>query len=59
MSTASYLQAQDQQEEQTPLEEITVTGSRIVRQDFTANSPVQTVDQAMFEQTSAVGVETI
>ena len=59
MSTASYLQAQEQQAESAPLEEITVTGSRIVRQDFTANSPVQTVDQQMFEQTSAVGVETI
>src|SRR5688572_28543378 len=45
--------------DESPLEEITVTGSRIVRQDFTANSPIQTVDQQMFEQTSAVGVETI
>ncbi len=59
MSTAGYLQAQDQQEEDRPLEEITVTGSRIVRQDFTANSPIQTVDEQMFEQTSAVGVETV
>jgi hypothetical protein len=51
--------AQDQQEDQAPLEEVVVTGSRIVRQDFTANSPIQTVDAAMFEQTSAVGVETV
>jgi outer membrane receptor for ferrienterochelin and colicin len=56
---STYVQAQDQAEGETPLEEITVTGSRIVRQDFTANSPIQTVDQQMFEQTSAVGVETI
>jgi iron complex outermembrane receptor protein len=56
LSSASY--AQDQQGQQ-PLEEITVTGSRIVRQDFTANSPIQTVDQQMFEETSAIGVETI
>jgi outer membrane receptor protein involved in Fe transport len=57
--TTGQVQAQDQPAEQEPLEEITVTGSRIVRQDFTANSPIQTVDQQMFEQTSAVGVETI
>ena len=62
LTSASYLQAQPAQEvadEEQPLEEITVTGSRIVRQDFTANSPIQTVDQAMFEQTSAIGVETV
>jgi outer membrane receptor protein involved in Fe transport len=59
-ASAGYVQAQDQQpQEGQALEEITVTGSRIVRQDFTANSPIQTVDQQMFEQTSAVGVETI
>jgi outer membrane receptor protein involved in Fe transport len=57
LSSAGYVQAQ--QGDQQSLEEITVTGSRIVRQDFTANSPIQTVDQALFEQTSAVGVETI
>ena len=39
--------AQDQQSDQT-LEEVVVTGSRIVRQDFTANSPVQTVDETLF-----------
>jgi outer membrane receptor protein involved in Fe transport len=57
--SSTYVQAQEPAEDEQPLEEITVTGSRIVRQDFTANSPIQTVDQAMFEQTSAVGVETI
>lgn len=40
-------------------EEITVTGSRIRRQDFEANSPITTVDSALFEETSTVGVETI
>jgi iron complex outermembrane receptor protein len=60
LSSASLVQAQEQQAaDESPLEEITVTGSRIVRQDFTANSPVQTVDQQMFEQTSSVSVETI
>src|SRR5688572_16955684 len=50
--------AQDQEGESV-LEEVVVTGSRIVRQDFTANSPVQTVDETLFEETSAVGVETV
>jgi outer membrane receptor protein involved in Fe transport len=60
LSSAGHAQAQNQQQEtQQPLEEITVTGSRIVRQDFTANSPIQTVDQTLFEETGAIGVETI
>jgi hypothetical protein len=50
--------AQDQQDDQV-LEEVVVTGSRIVRQDFTANSPIQTVDETLFDETSAVGVETV
>lgn len=40
-------------------EEITVTGSRIRRQDFTANSPITTVDSDTFENTSTVGIESI
>jgi len=40
-----------------PLEEITVTGSRIVRRDLEANSPIQTVDREAFESQSAVGLE--
>ena len=50
--------AQDQEGDQV-LEEVVVTGSRIVRQDFTANSPIQTVDETMFDETSAIGVETV
>ena len=50
--------AQDQGDGQA-LEEVVVTGSRIQRQDFTANSPIQTVDETLFDQTSAVGVESI
>ena len=41
------------------LEEVTVTGSRILRQDFVANSPIQTVDEQMFDETTSIGVETI
>ena len=39
------------------LEEITVTGSRIVRRDFEANSPIQTIDSDVFEETSAMAIE--
>jgi len=48
-----------QQGDESVLEEVVVTGSRIVRQDFTANSPVQTVDETLFDETSAIGVETV
>src|SRR5690606_9817285 len=45
--------------ERTIEEEIRVTGSRILRQDYTANSPIMTVDAAQFEETSTIGVETV
>jgi len=41
------------------IEEITVTGSRIPRRDFTANAPITTVDEAIFDNTGTIGVETI
>jgi len=41
------------------VEEVVVTGSRIRRQDFEANSPIVTVDEQLFEETNTVGVETI
>jgi outer membrane cobalamin receptor len=44
---------------QDVLEEVTVTGSRIPRRDFTANAPVTTIDEAIFDQTGSIGVETI
>ncbi len=46
-------------QEEVVLEEVTVTGSRILRQDFTANSPIQTVDEQLFDETTSIGVETI
>jgi len=47
------------QEQQKALEEITVTGSRIRRQDFNANAPIVTIDEAQFQATGTIGVETI
>jgi outer membrane receptor protein involved in Fe transport len=41
------------------LEEVTVTGSRIVRRDLTSSSPIMTVDTEQFEQSSTVGVESV
>ena len=34
------------------IEEVTVTGSRILRRDFEANSPIMTVDAETFEKAS-------
>ncbi|MBF8268529.1 MAG: TonB-dependent receptor-like protein [Gammaproteobacteria bacterium] len=39
------------------LEEITVTGSRIVRRDFVSNSPIVTVDAEAFEQQTGLNIE--
>lgn len=51
--------AQDQSSEQLPTEQVIVTGSRIPRRDFTANSPITTIDEAVFDETTSIGVETI
>lgn len=59
LTTAGYAQAQEPAQGERQVDEITVTGSRIVRQDFTANSPIQTVDEQLFDETSAIGVETV
>jgi iron complex outermembrane receptor protein len=40
-------------------EEVIITGSRIVRRDFQANSPIMTIDEELFDNTSATGVENI
>ncbi|HZW59473.1 MAG TPA: TonB-dependent receptor [Woeseiaceae bacterium] len=49
--------AQDSDED--TIEEITVTGSRIVRRDFESASPIATVDAELFEQTAAITVESV
>lgn len=59
-TTAGYgPQAAAQDDESQPLEEITVTGSRIVRQDYQSASPISTVDAELFEQTGAPTIETV
>ena len=41
------------------LEEVVVTGSRIVRRDFEANSPIMTVEPSRFEESSTVAIESV
>lgn len=53
----SVAQVQDQGSGE--LEEVTVTGSRIVRRDFSANSPIMTVDSERFEESSTIAMETV
>jgi outer membrane receptor protein involved in Fe transport len=39
------------------IDEIVITGSRIVRRDYEANSPIQTIDSSAFEQQSSIAIE--
>jgi len=48
VSSAGHVRAQEAPKQERSVEEITVTGTRIKKQDFTANSPLQTVDQQAF-----------
>ncbi|MCC6202580.1 MAG: TonB-dependent receptor [Gammaproteobacteria bacterium] len=48
-------QAQDQDQKQ--VEEIVVTGSRIVRRDLESNSPIVTVDTEAFESQTGLNIE--
>ena len=50
--------AQDQQSGQLA-EEVVVTGSRIVRRDFQASSPISTVDAQRLEQSSQLSIEAV
>jgi len=43
--------------EAAQLEEVIVTGSRILRRDFESNSPIVTVDAASFEQQAGLNIE--
>src|SRR5690606_24472464 len=47
----------DSQAQTGPIEEVTVTGSRIVRRDYSANSPIQTVDRDTLDAQASIGLE--
>ena len=46
-------------EEETLLTEVTVTGSRIVRRDLEAASPIVTVEDQIFDESSTLAVESV
>jgi outer membrane receptor protein involved in Fe transport len=50
--------AHAQSSQQTP-EEVVVTGSRIVRRDLDASTPIMTVDTERLDQSSTLSVETV
>jgi iron complex outermembrane receptor protein len=47
------------QDDQDSVDDIVVTGSRIVRQDYVANSPIVTVSQEDFQATGSVNIDTL
>ena len=57
-TAASYAPAAIAQDD-AELEEITVTGSRLVRQDYQSASPISTVDAQQFLDTGAPTIETV
>ena len=58
-TAASYTPAAMAQNADAELEEITVTGSRIARQDYSSASPISTVEAELFSQTGAPTIETV
>src|SRR5690606_26922043 len=46
-----------QAQEDALIEEVVVTGSRIVRRDYQSNSPIVTVDKEAFEQQTGLNIE--
>jgi iron complex outermembrane recepter protein len=51
--------AQEQTQQQPVVDEVLVTGSRIVRRDFTAPSPVTTIDSESLISTGNIGIESV
>jgi outer membrane receptor protein involved in Fe transport len=58
-STISTLLATGAAHAQEGIEEITVTGSRIVRRDLDAASPIVTIDTERLENSSTISVESV
>jgi len=48
---------QQSSENQSDVEEVVVTGSRIVRRDLETNSPLLTIDRELFEDSAFISVE--
>ena len=58
-SYSAVVQAQEAAAAGQELTEVTVTGSRIVRRDLDAASPVVTVDNKAFQESSTIAVESV
>ena len=56
---SAYGQQQSVEAGAAPIEEVMVTGSRIVRRDLNAPSPILTLDSDAFDQNSSIGVEAV
>lgn len=52
-----YAAEQDADDEDDELEEVVVTGSRIVRRDLETNSPLLTIEMQQFEDSAFISVE--
>jgi iron complex outermembrane receptor protein len=60
MPAVAQAQEQEQVQEEQPQDgDIVVTGSRIVRKDYVANSPIVTVSKEDFQATGSVNIETL
>ncbi len=58
MATPGHAQNnQAQVEKETPQEAIIITGSRIARKDYTATSPIVTVDSELLEKSASINLE--
>jgi outer membrane receptor protein involved in Fe transport len=57
VSTETQVLAQNAQPNQAAPEEIVVTGSRILRRDYSSQSPLVTVDSSAFTERTNVGLE--
>jgi iron complex outermembrane receptor protein len=58
-SGTAYAQQEDSDDQDQGNEVVLVTGSRIVRKDLTANSPILTIDEERFELSSTIAMESV
>jgi outer membrane receptor protein involved in Fe transport len=58
-TAASYTPVAVAQDAEAELEEITVTGTRIQRQDYSSASPISTVDASQFTNTGAPTIDSV
>ena len=57
-SFATQALAQDDEEDEFLLEDLVITGSRIMRNNMDSTSPIVTVDETLFDESSTLAIET-